>query len=90
MPLNLKFLLPTPVLPMLCPHQLPKNHLLPSFHARYLQVEPLPMAFAKGLYLPFPVGSSKCQLLNVTFHLLLIMGPAATTPHVSTQTSSCK
>lgn len=42
------------------------------------------MAFAKSLYLPLPVGSSQCQLLdNVTLHLLLIIRPTATTLHLS-------
>ena len=71
--------------PMLCPQKLPKNNLCP------LQVGPPPMAFAKGLYLPLPVGSSLCQLLDdVTLHLLLITGPTAATLHLSAQTSSCK
>lgn len=40
-----------------------KNHLCP------LQVGPLPMAFAKGLYLPLPVGSSLCQVFDdATLH----------------------
>lgn len=72
--------------PMLCPQKLPKKtHLCP------LQVGPLPMAFAKGLYLPLPVGSSLCQLFDdAILHLLLITGPTAATLHLSAQTSSCK
>lgn len=63
---------------MLCPHKLPKNSLLASLHAQHLQLGPFPMAFARGLYPPLPIGSPPCQLLdNVTLHLLLIIRPTA-------------
>lgn len=76
---------------MLCPHKLPKNSLLASLHAQHLQLGPFPVAFARGLYPPLPIGSPQCQLLdNVTLHLLLIIRPTATTLLLFVQPSSCK
>ena len=84
-----QLLLPTPML--LWPTYAGSSKAAKKTHLCPLQVGPLPMAFAKGLYLPLPVGSSLCQLFDdAILHLLLITGPTAATLHLSVQTSSCK